>query len=143
MCGVSKKPSVRKLWREKGNMQMSWSSPSATFAQFRDQRNAAATLRVTGGSNVASEASYWCNRRETSEIQAKAYSGQRGTRTRMRSIYVHNASVYVHVHVCARPAYEFRRGFCTSVLFIVLLCYTLYWVVNESRGVRGAFTIPQ
>ena len=24
---------------------------------------------------VASEASYWCNRRETSEIQAKAYSG--------------------------------------------------------------------
>ena len=84
MCGVSKKPSVEKLWREKANMQMSWSSPSAAFAQFRDQRNAAATLRATGGSNDASEASYWCNRRETSEIQAKAYSG---TRTRMRSIY--------------------------------------------------------
>ena len=43
MCGVSKKPSVEKLWREKANMQMSWSSPSAAFAQFRDQRNAAAT----------------------------------------------------------------------------------------------------
>ena len=76
MCGVSKKPSVEKLWREKANMQMSWSSPSAAFAQFRDKRNAAAT---TGGSNDASEASYWCNRRETSEIQAKAYSGQRGS----------------------------------------------------------------
>ena len=43
MCGVSKKTSVEKLWREKANMQMSWSSPSAAFAQFRDQRNAAAT----------------------------------------------------------------------------------------------------
>ena len=40
LCGVSKKPSVEKLWREKANMQMSWSSPSAAFA---DQRNAAAT----------------------------------------------------------------------------------------------------
>ena len=40
MCGVSKKPSVQKLWRGKANMQMSWSS---AFAQFRDQRNAAAT----------------------------------------------------------------------------------------------------
>ena len=27
MCGVSKKPSVEKLWREKANMQMSWSQP--------------------------------------------------------------------------------------------------------------------
>ena len=43
MCGVSKKPSVEKLWREKANMQISCSSPSAAFAQFRDQRNAAAT----------------------------------------------------------------------------------------------------
>ena len=43
MCGDSKKPSVQKLWRGKANMQMSWSSPSAAFAQFRDQRNAAAT----------------------------------------------------------------------------------------------------
>ena len=33
MCGVSKKPSVEKLWREKANMQMSWSSPSAAFAR--------------------------------------------------------------------------------------------------------------
>ena len=42
-------------------------------------------LRVTSGSNVASEASYWCNRCETSEIQARSYSGQRGTRTCMCS----------------------------------------------------------
>ena len=85
-----KKTSVQKLWREKANMQMSSSSPSAAFAQFRDQRNTAATRRATGGSNVASEASYWRNRRETSEIQARAYTGQRGTRTRMRSIYIHS-----------------------------------------------------
>ena len=43
MCEVSKKPSVQKIWRGKANMQMSWSSPSAAFAQFRDQRNAVAT----------------------------------------------------------------------------------------------------
>ena len=33
---------VEKLWRGKANMQMSWSSPSAAFAQFRDKRNTAA-----------------------------------------------------------------------------------------------------
>ena len=43
MCEVSKKPSIEKLWRGKANMQMSWSSPSAAFAQFRDKRNTAAT----------------------------------------------------------------------------------------------------
>ena len=36
-----------------------------------------------GGSNVASEASNW---RETREIQVRAYTGQRGTLTHMRSI---------------------------------------------------------
>ena len=40
---------------------------------------------------------------------------RRGTRTRMRSIYDANV-MYVHV----RPAYEFRRGFCTLVLFLPL-----------------------
>ena len=57
----------------------------------------------TGGSNVASEASHWCNRRETNEIQVRAYSGQRGTRTRMRSI--HSVSivhyVYAGLYVCS------------------------------------------
>ena len=89
MCGVSKKPSVQKLWRGKANMQMSQSSPSAAFAQFRDQRNTAATRRTTGGSNVASEVSYWCKRRETSEIQAKAYSRY----SYAHAQYIHNASV--------------------------------------------------
>ena len=36
---------------------------------------------------------------KTSEIQAKAYSGQRGTRTRMRSIYT--TLVYVHSSIAA------------------------------------------
>ena len=105
-------------------MQMSWSSLSAAFAQFRDQRNTAATRRATGGSNVASEASYWCNRRETSKIQAKAYTGQRGTHTRMRSIYIHSLSILYIVCMEAlavqcettHGVYEFRRGFCTLVL---------------------------
>ena len=39
---VSKKNSIRKLWREK-NMQMSWISPRAVFTHFRDQRRAATT----------------------------------------------------------------------------------------------------
>ena len=52
-------------------MQISSSSPRAVFAQFQHQRNTAAT---TGGSNIASEASYWCNRCETSEIQAALYA---------------------------------------------------------------------
>ena len=30
MCGVSKKPSVEKLWRGKANMQMNWSSSFGT-----------------------------------------------------------------------------------------------------------------
>ena len=51
-------------------------------AQFWDQRNTVATLRATGESNAASEASYRCNRRETSET----LSGSE-PRTRMRSIY--------------------------------------------------------
>ena len=37
--------------------------------------------------------------RETSEIQAKAYSGQRGTRMRMRSIYIHSLSI-LYTIVC-------------------------------------------
>ena len=35
------------------------------------------------------------------------------------AVYTHNASV-MYVLLNVRPAYEFRRGFCTSVLFIVL-----------------------
>ena len=73
---------------------MAWKSQYAnelelTVSRFRavsGPKKRSSYVKATGGSNDASEASYWCNRRETSEIQAKAYSGQRGTRTRMRSI---------------------------------------------------------
>ena len=68
MCGVSKKPSVEKLWREKANMQMSWNSPRAVFAHFRDQRKAGTTRRVTGQSRVASPATYRCKWPKTTEI---------------------------------------------------------------------------
>ena len=45
-----------KTFREKANMQMSWSSTSAVFAYFRDKRNAGTTRRTTGQSRVASSA---------------------------------------------------------------------------------------
>ena len=127
-------------------MHMSESSPSAAFAQFRDQQNTAATRRATGGSNVASEASYWCNQRETSEIQAKAYAGQRGTRTRMRIIYIHSLSI-LYTTVCMegpwhllfnvrqRMVYmEFRRGFCTLVLSFILVSPIFGCIVLQSHG---------
>ena len=41
--GFSKNPSIQKLWREKANMQISYSSPRAVFAHFLDQRNTAAS----------------------------------------------------------------------------------------------------
>ena len=34
------------------------------------------------------------------------------------AVYTHNAYVLLNV----RPAYEFRRGFCTLVLFIAMVC---------------------
>ena len=66
--GFSKKPSVKKLWREKANMQMIWSSTSAVFAYFRDKRNAGTTRRATGQSRVASSATYQCKWPKTTEI---------------------------------------------------------------------------
>ena len=62
--GFPKNPSVRKLWREKPNMQIGWSSPRAVFAQFRDQRNAQGNWSVARG--------------DTSETQARAYSTRPG-----------------------------------------------------------------
>ena len=38
MCGVSKKPSVEKLWREKANMQMSWRPLSRSFGTNETQQ---------------------------------------------------------------------------------------------------------
>ena len=84
---------------------------------------------------LATGASYWCNRRETSEIQARAYTGQRGTRTRMRSIYtaclycVYGRSLALAVQCeTTHGVYEFRRGFCTLVLSLscVSVCLCVY-----------------
>ena len=56
----------------------------------------------------------------TGEIQARAYTGQRGTRTRMRSIQpVYSHCVYgrsLALAVQYETMHEFRRGFCTLVL---------------------------
>ena len=41
------------------------------------------------------------------------------------AVYTHNASV-MYVLLNVRPAYEFRRGFCTSVLFILCVCVSVY-----------------
>ena len=38
MCGVSKKPSVEKLWRGKANMQMSWKPLSRSFGTNETQQ---------------------------------------------------------------------------------------------------------
>ena len=83
MCGVSKKPSVQKLWRGKANMQMSWSSPSAASRSFgtnetqqlREGQLVGRMLlqRLATGATGVKQARYM--RRPT-----------RGTRTRMRSI---------------------------------------------------------
>ena len=95
MCGVSKKPSIQKLWRGKANMQMSWSSLSAAFAQFRDQRNAAEQLvsrmllqRLATGETGVKQARY--RRRPTRGSEAL---------TRACAVYTHNASV-MYVRSC-------------------------------------------
>ena len=110
MCGFSKKPSVEKLWREKANMQMSWNSPRAVFAHFRDQRKAGTTRRVTGQSRVASPATYRCKWPKTTEIlglHKSVYFPESDYYTRMRT----NDVSIVLQFVCI----EFRRGFCTSL----------------------------
>ena len=72
------------------------------------------------------------------------------------AVYTHNASVmYVR---SVRPAYEFRRGFCTLVLFIVtcsvacwflivtcsVVCWFLYYYVGEMYVCGGArVSLPQ
>ena len=84
MCGVSKKPSVEKLWREKANMQMTHRQPllrsfgTNETQQLREGQLVGRMMlqRLATGATGVKQA-----------IQAKAYSGQRGTHTRMRSIY--------------------------------------------------------
>ena len=127
MCGFSKKPSVEKLWREKANMQMSWNSPRAVFAHFRDQRKAGTTRRVTGQSRVASPATYRCKWPKTTEIlglHKSVYFPESDYYTRMRT----NDVSIVLQFVCI----EFRRGFCTLVSSFILVLLILV-APNEYR----------
>ena len=86
--GFSKKPSVQKLWREKANMQMSSNSQRAVFTQLRGPTKHSSYVKGNGWVECCFRDYYWRNRRETSEIQAKAYTGQRGT---LRACAVDNA----------------------------------------------------
>ena len=68
----------------------------------------------------------------TGEIQARAYTGQRGTRTRMRSIYtaclycVYGRSLALAVQCeTTHGVYDFRRGFCTLVLSLSCVCVSM------------------
>ena len=71
MCGVSKKPSVQKLWRGKANMQMSWSSPSAASRSFGTNE----TQQLREGQLVGRMLlQRLATGVKTSEIHAKAYS---------------------------------------------------------------------
>ena len=89
MCGVSKKPSVQKLWREKANMQMSWSSRqplSRSFGTNETQQLREGQLvgrmmlhRLATGATGVKQARY---RRRSSEALARACA-----------VYKHDASV--------------------------------------------------
>ena len=88
-----KKTSVQKLWREKGNMQMIRAHRQPLSRSFGTNE----TQQLREGQLVGRMLLQRLATGETSEIQAKAYSGQRGTRTRMRSIYT--TLVYVSAAV--------------------------------------------
>ena len=80
---------------------------------------------ATGGSNVASEASYWCNRRETSEIQAKA----------ARHLYAHaqyvGSTCYLELLSCITNksfiiiATSFNKTLCITHLQLQPLIFVL------------------
>ena len=97
------------LWREKANMQMSWNSPRAVFAHFRDQRKAGTTRRVTG------QSTYRCKWPKTTEILGLH-----------KSVYFPESDYYTHMRtndvsiVLQFVCIEFRRGFCTSVSSFLL-----------------------
>ena len=87
MCGVSKKPSVEKLWRGKANMQMSWSSLSRSFGTNETQQLREGQLvgrmmlhRLATGATGVKQARY--RRRPT-----------RGSEAFARACAVHDASV--------------------------------------------------
>ena len=91
MCGVSKKPSVQKLWREKANMQMTHRQPlSLSFGtnetqQLREGQLVGRMLpqRLATGANGVKQARY--------NIQAKGAARH----SYAHAQYIHNASMYV------------------------------------------------
>ena len=101
---------------------MAWKSQYANELELAASRFRAvsgptkhtATWRATGGSNVASEASYWCNRRETSEIQARAYSGSEAL-VRACAVYTQPA-VWIPPRVLHFSAFAISKFRNASVL---------------------------
>ena len=92
MCGVSKKPSVQKLWRGKANMQIIGAHRQPLSRSFGTNE----TQQLREGQLVGR---MLLQRLATGVKQARYRRRQRGTRTRMRSIYT--------------TAVEFRRAFIT------------------------------
>ena len=88
------------------------------YIKSRDQRPFPIPSFLYLWSNVASEASYWCNRRETSEIQARPTRG--------------SEALYAHAQYNTRVlgnawCTEFRRGFCTLVSSAATYMSTQNW----------------
>ena len=95
-------------------MQMSWSSPSAAFAQFREGQLVGRMLfqRLATGATRVKQARY---RRGGSEALVRQY--------------IHSLSSTIvcmeapwHLLFTTHGVYEFRRGCCTLVLPLYLQC---------------------
>ena len=80
MCGVSKKPSVEKLWREKANMQIVRAHRQPLSRTFGTNE----TQQLREGQLVGR---MMLQRLATGATGVKQARYRRGTRTRMRSIY--------------------------------------------------------
>ena len=87
MCGVSKKPSVEKLWREKANMQMSWSSRQPLSRSFGTNE----TQQLREGQLVGRMMLHRLATGATGVKQARYR--RRPTRALARACAVHDASV--------------------------------------------------
>ena len=92
MCGVSKKPSVQKLWRGKANMQMIGAHRQPLSRSFGTNE----TQQLREGQLVGRILLQRLATGATGVKQARYRRRQRGTRTRMRSIY----TTLVYVHSC-------------------------------------------
>ena len=70
---------------------------------------------------------------------------QRGTRTRMRSIHSLSISVPLCGTCCSmwHGVYEFRRGFCTSVLSLSRVCVCVYLSVPALAASASVETSKQ